>query len=145
MRKKRGQRGQNRLIKTALIMMMIIMIIVVVIWGRWGVPSRNILHVRSRGSKSRFRVADGFGWRAPKTYFEKSKVVEVRPILTSSGTLFFWRRACELHRLFWKLSHFKTFIKLIRFEQKQQIGRTAVPQKRASPRRLELAVVPHLF
>ena len=30
-------------------------------------------------------------------------------------------------------------------KQKQQIGRTAVPQKRASPRRLKLAVVPHLF
>ena len=54
-----------------------------------GVPSRNILHVRGRGSKSRFRVVDGFAGRAPKTYFEKSKVVEVRPILTSSGTLFF--------------------------------------------------------
>ena len=59
-------------------------------------PSRNILHVRSRGSKSRFRVVSGFGWRAPKTYFKKSKVVEVRPILTSSGTLFFWVPVCAL-------------------------------------------------
>ena len=62
-----------------------------------GVPSRNILHVRGRGSKSRFCVADGFAGRAPKTYFKKSKVVEVRPILASSGTPLFWVRACELN------------------------------------------------
>ena len=71
-----------------------------------GVPSRNILHVRSRGSKSRFRVVRGFAGRAPKTYFKKSKVVEVPPILTSSGTLFFCHPVCELHRLFCFLSDF---------------------------------------
>ena len=43
-----------------------------------------------------------------------------------------------------KLSHFiSTFIKLIRFEKKHQIGRTRGAQKRASPRRLKLAVVPY--
>ena len=31
-----------------------------------GVPSRNILHVKGRGSKSRFRVAGYIGWRPHK-------------------------------------------------------------------------------
>ena len=62
----------------------------------------------------------------------------LRPILTSSGTLFFWRRVCELHRLFRTLSHFMTFIKLIRFEKKQQIGRTRGAPKKSVPEEAEV-------
>ena len=35
--------------------------------------------------------------------------MEVRPILTSSGTLFFWHPVCELHRLFCFFEWFSNF------------------------------------
>ena len=55
---------------SVVVLKVVVVVVVVVqffIWGRWGVPSRNILHVRGRESKSRTRDARYIAGRAPKT------------------------------------------------------------------------------
>ena len=59
-------------------------------------PCQNMLYVRGKGSKSRFRVEDVYrGSAAQKVILKKSKVVKVWRILTSFRIFFFGcRYAC---------------------------------------------------
>ena len=92
------------------------------IWGRWGCPPGISFTWEVGGQSPGFGSRTYIGWRPHKTHFKKSKIVRVQPILTSSGTFFFGVPACVWPPLLWKLSNFITFIKLIRFAKKQQIG-----------------------